>query len=45
MAIQTFVVGNIFFERCILCSPGLHLFNKKNLEKNSDIGKYYYNLK
>ncbi len=32
------------FERGLLCSKRLHLFDKK-YSKNYDIVKYYYNLK
>ncbi len=32
------------FERSLLCSPKLHLFDQK-YNKNSNIVKYYYNLK
>ncbi len=44
MTIQNFGVSKmsyIFFERSLLCSPRLHLFD----QKYSNISKYLYNLK
>ncbi len=44
---QKFRVSKIFlnvFERRLLCSPSLYLFDQK-YSRNSDIVKHYYNLK
>jgi len=44
---QKFQISKIFyvFKRSLFCSPRLQLFAKKNNKKNSNIVKYYYNLK
>ncbi len=42
MVIQKFEV--VRFLKEVLCSPRLHLFDRK-YSKNSNIVKYYYNLK
>ncbi len=46
ITVQKFDVGKIFhvFERSLFCSPRLHLIDQ-NDSKNSNIVKYYYNLK
>ncbi len=44
---QKFEVSTVFlyvFERSLLCSPRLHLFDQKYI-KNSNMVKYYYNFK